>query len=761
MLVVDGLETSRDFTFLPDGRMLILQRLSGGNAAIRVFKNGTLLATNAWTTPVCDVSEQGLLGITPHPNFTTNNYIYVYYTAVTNPTPPIQCVGRLSRLTMTGDTAGSEDIVLTNIRSDYGAPHHSGDLKFGPDGYLYLTTGNTDVIQLSSETNNMNGKVIRILPDNSPLGYSTVGNPFHSAVGSRHCGLTALGSGPCREIIAYGLRNPFRMTIQPAMAGIPGTGNVWLGEVGGNQWEEINVVPIPATTAGNYGYPGCEGNCNTNGVVDPLYTYQHPYENGAAAIGGDFYTGTTYPAEYRNNYFFVDYVAGWIRRIAYVNGSWQAQTPPDFATSNSSALAVIGLQAGPNGDLYYLYSPVSSNSAEVRRIEYASNNLPPEARVSALNLNCAVNTPCTFDASASSDPNGDSISLYRWRVRYAGANSDVFTTNTTSPTLDYTFLQGTNATVFVRVDDANGTTSLNEASVTLFPGNQPATGMIDLDNLTEPGRTPSLTYHAGDRWSFAPITLNDPDGWGTTAPDSAITWSVVFHHNDHTHPFLPLVTTRTGQFTIPTNYHEDYRLWYRISLFITDARGQVTRIQEDVDPIVVSVNFNTVPFAVPITVDGLTFNPPNTTQFIAGTRFVLNTSASVTREGITYNFVNWSDSPTRTRTVTIPATATTFTANFGNATTAAPIRNRFSSTDTNLILTWLPVSGATGYEVQISPSSTFSTLVTVPGNPYAGTTLTMPMVPPGIYYWRVRALRAAPAAPSAWSTAEAFAVASP
>jgi len=88
------------------------------------------------------------------------------------------------------------------------------------------------------------------------------------------------------------------------MAGIPGTGNVWLGEVGGNQWEEINVVPVPATTAGNYGYPGCEGNCNTNGVVDPLYTYQHPTENGAAAIGGDFYTGTTYPAEYRNNYFF-------------------------------------------------------------------------------------------------------------------------------------------------------------------------------------------------------------------------------------------------------------------------------------------------------------------------------------------------------------------------------------------------------------------------------------------------------------------------
>ncbi|HUN10574.1 MAG TPA: PQQ-dependent sugar dehydrogenase [Aggregatilineales bacterium] len=770
--VVGGLYNPRDFTFLPDGRILILERGKATSAdarfgSIRVFKNGQLLPQYAWDQEICHGGEQGLLGITPDPNFATNNYVYVFYTAYVNVAVSNDCTGRISRLTMSGDVvvANSEKIVLQNILSPTNSIHNAGDLRFGPDGYLYLTTGNAGINDLGQFTNTLSGKVIRIRPDTSTRGYSTVGNPFHSAANARYCGEVPDGPGPCREIWAYGFRNPFRMSVQPSMSGIPGTGNIWLGDVGGGSMEEVNRI-LPGL---DYGHPTCEGDCNPPDPnrTNPVYAYPHPPNIGAAIIVGDFYVGSPnpaieYPSQYLNNYFFADFVSAWVRRLAYVNGSWEVQAP-DFATRADPSTTIIGMITGPNGNLYYLNYSSLERSSDIRMIEYGnSSNLRPIARVSAPNLNCAVNTQCSFDASASSDPNGDAIAEYRWRIRYAGSTTDVLNTTTTSPTLNYAFLQAVNATVTLTVVD-NQLPALESTpvSITVYPGNQLATGVIDLNNLTEPGRTPSLTYHAGDRWSFAPITLNDPDGWGTTAPDSAITWSVVFHHNDHTHSFLPLITTRTGQFTIPTTYHEDYRLWYRVILFITDARGQVTRIEADVDPVVVNVNFNTVPFAVPITVDGLTFNPPNTTQFIVGTRFVLNTSASVTREGITYNFVNWSDSPTRTRTVTIPASNTTFTANFGNSTTSAPIRNRFTSTDTNLVLNWLPVSGATGYEVQISTSSTFSSLVTVPGNPYPGTTLTMPMVPPGIYYWRVRALRAAPAAPSAWSTPEAFSVASP
>lgn len=758
--VVGGLGPAWDYAFLPDGRILLSESIALNTAAIRVIQNDTLLATNAWQTTLCDQGEQGLLGITPDPNFNSNGYIYIYYTARTATSPTVQCTGRISRLTMTGNTLGSEDIIMSNIRTDYGSFHQGGDLRFGNDGYLYLTTGNVDQTSLSQLLNNMTGKVLRILPDNSVLGYSTVGNPYHSAQDARHCGQTPTGTGPCREIAASGLRNPFSMTVQPNMAGIPGTGNLWIGDVGADTTEELNVLPVPPSGAIDFGYPTCEGPCGTPGITQPIFSYPHPQVNGAAIIGGAFYTLGVFPAEYRNNYYFADYVAGYIRRLAYVSGSWQLQTP-DFATAVSSQFGIIGIQSGPDGALYYLFSPGSwtgNATSELRRIEYGQNsNLAPEARVSAAVLNCPLNADCTFDASASTDPNNDPITRYDWEIQYVGDPSPIDTFSQASPILNYSFAEARNATVRVRVFD-EALLESQPATLTVFPGNQPATGEIDLDNLTAPARP---LYYAGDRWAFAPINLNDPDGWGNTAPNSAITWSIVFHHNDHTHPFQPLITTRTGQFTISTIYHEDYRLWYRVLLYLRDARGYVTTIQRDIDPAVVNVSFAASPLPAGLTVDGLNFNTPNTTPFVVGTRFTLAAPTSVTSEGLTYTFLNWSDATARVRTVTIPPTDVTYTANYNIPAGAAPVRNRFSSTDTDLILTWLAVSGATGYEVQISTNSAFSSLVSVPGNPYAGETLTMPMLSPGVYYWRVRALRAAPAAPGAWSTAETFSVTAP
>jgi len=759
--VVGGLGPAWDYTFLPDGRILLSESIALNTAAIRVIQNDTLLATNAWQTTLCDQGEQGLLGMTPDPNFNSNGYIYIYYTARTATSPTVQCTGRISRLTMTGNTLGSEDIIMSNIRTDYGSFHQGGDLRFGNDGYLYLTTGNVDQTSLSQLLNNMTGKVIRILPDNSVLGYSTVGNPYHSAQDARHCGQTPTGPGPCREIAASGLRNPFSMTVQPNMGpGIPGTGNLWIGDVGADTTEELNVLPLPPASGIDFGYPTCEGPCGTPGITQPIYSYPHPQVNGAAIIGGAFYTLGVYPAEYRNNYYFADYVAGYIRRLAYVSGSWQLQTP-DFATAVSSQYGIIGIQAGPDGALYYLFSPGSwtgNASSELRRIEYGQNsNLAPEARVSAAVLNCPLNAACTFDASASTDPNNDPITRYDWEIQYVGDPGPIDTFSQASPILNYSFAEARNATVRVRAID-EALLESQPATLTVFPGNQPATGDIDLDNLTAPARS---LYYAGDRWAFAPINLNDPDGWGTTAPNNAITWSIVFHHNDHSHPFQPLITTRTGQFTISTIYHEDYRLWYRVLLYLRDARGYVTTIQRDIDPAVVNVSFAASPLPANLTVDGLTFNTPNTTPFVVGTRFTLAAPTSLTSEGLTYTFLNWSDATVRVRTVTIPPTDVTYTANYNFPASAAPVRNRFISTDANLTLTWLAVSGATGYEVQISTNSTFSALVSVPGNPYAGETLTMPMLSPGVYYWRVRALRAAPAAPGAWSTAETFSVSAP
>src|SRR5690606_11208256 len=115
--------------------------------------------------------------------------------------------------------AGSEKVLLDNMVTDIGY-HNAGDLHFGPDGYLYASTGEGGIPALSPDTSNMSGKVLRILPtDANPRGYLTTGNPFHSTADARYCGPLPLasGSGPCREIFAYGLRNPFRFSIVPSM----------------------------------------------------------------------------------------------------------------------------------------------------------------------------------------------------------------------------------------------------------------------------------------------------------------------------------------------------------------------------------------------------------------------------------------------------------------------------------------------------------------------------------------------------------------
>jgi len=402
-----GLLAPRAFAFLPDGRVLAVERgdvtsTNGNLASIRVFKNGALLSTAAYIVNVCGDSERGLLGIAVDPNFVSNGYIYIYYTrqSITG----IPCAtntfsngivtgiatgprNRISRLTMTGDIANSELVLIDSILSEHGN-HNGGDLHFGADGYLYASTGDAGVSWTSPHTGTLNGKIIRILP--TLTGYDTTGNPYDLASGAVSCATIAPAApanlpGPCKEIFAKGFRNPFRFTMQPTLFNIPGSDSPFVGDVGQSTWEEVDQVQA----GGDYGWPVREGFCplgqvcsppyQSGGYQNPIYAYLHDNDLSSAIIGGDFYIGgAQYPAQYSNNYFFAEFERGFIARLIYNPNTQQWTRPvPDFA---SGGIGIVGLKRGPDGNLYYVAATsLSSRIDSIHRIRYVdpANAAPP------------------------------------------------------------------------------------------------------------------------------------------------------------------------------------------------------------------------------------------------------------------------------------------------------------------------------------------------------------------------------------------------
>src|SRR5881398_3050993 len=213
--------------FAPDGRLFVCQQ--GGQ--LRVIKNGVLLSTPFVSLTVDSSGERGLLGIAFDPNFTTNHYLYVYYTVATSPIH-----NRVSRFTAAGDTAtpGSEAVILELNNLSSATNHNGGAIHFGPDGKLYISVGENANGANSQTLTNLLGKLLRINPD----GTIPSDNPFFNTA-----------TGVNRAIWALGLRNPYTFAFQP------GTGRMLINDVGQNTWEEIN----DGIAGSNYGWDICEG----------------------------------------------------------------------------------------------------------------------------------------------------------------------------------------------------------------------------------------------------------------------------------------------------------------------------------------------------------------------------------------------------------------------------------------------------------------------------------------------------------------------
>jgi glucose/arabinose dehydrogenase len=299
---------------------------------LRVVKGGMLLPQPFVTLPVDSSGERGLLGVAFDPDFATNQFVYVYYTA-TGPTH-----NRVSRFTANGDVAvpGSE-LVLMDLEPLGASNHNGGAIHFGPDGKLYVAVGENAVRNNAQTLDNRLGKILRINKD----GSIPADNPFFDdAVGDN------------RSIWALGLRNPFTFAFQPL------TGTMFINDVGENTWEEINR----GSAGANYGWPQTEGPTSDPDFVSPLHAYTHA--DGCAIAGGAFsaMTSPTFPARYWGSYFFADLCGGWIRARR------SDGTIVDLASGIDGP---VDLLSPPGAGLYYLARGSGSTTGILSRIVYS------------------------------------------------------------------------------------------------------------------------------------------------------------------------------------------------------------------------------------------------------------------------------------------------------------------------------------------------------------------------------------------------------
>ena len=279
-------------------------------------------------------NEQGLLGIALHPNYAENGLFFVNYTKTNGDTIISRFQASAERTS--ADPAGEK--VLLTVDQPY-ANHNGGSMAFGPDGYLYLGLGDGgsggDPLGNGQKLTTLLGKVLRLDVDQGDTYAIPPDNPFGDGQKGR------------AEIWAYGLRNPWRFSFDRA------TGELYIGDVGQNQWEEIDYLPAGSAGGQNFGWNYREGANPYQGeppaglvLVEPVAQYQHP--EGCSVTGGFVYRGQELP-EFNGIYLYGDYCTGrvWgLLRLA--DGSWKNQVLFD------SGAFVTSFGEDRSGELYLL-----------------------------------------------------------------------------------------------------------------------------------------------------------------------------------------------------------------------------------------------------------------------------------------------------------------------------------------------------------------------------------------------------------------------
>jgi glucose/arabinose dehydrogenase len=707
--VWSGLNNPTNIEFSPDGRVYIAEK----SGIIKLFDNLTDTTPTQvadFRTSVHNFWDRGLLGMALHPQFTSGSpYIYVLYTydgsiggssptwgtaggtddgGGSSPTGTgVNASARLSRFTVNASgvmVAGSEQILIADWNQQF--PSHSiGDLKFGPDGYLYASGGDgasfntvdygqfangfgdptneggalrSQDILSDGDPASLDGSVIRIDPT---TGAAAPNNPYSSSSDANK-----------RRIIANGMRNPFRITFKP------GTKELFIAETGWNTWEEINRIPDATdATAENFGWPAYEGMGRQSGYdgqnlpllenfylnpsahTTPWFTYAHSAQvvpgsgeptGGSTPTGVAFYQAGNYPVAYEGALFFADYA----RQRIYVMFKGADGQINQASRQVAGTGGVVELTTGPNGDLY----AVNLSTGTITKLVVGGANRAPVAVATFQNVTTGFPLTVNFDGRGSYDPDG-SVLTYAWDLDNDGAFDD-----STSATPTVTYTTPADITARLRVADSGGLTGTTSIIVNVL-------NLAPVPTINAP--LSSLRWKVGDTINFSGSATDPEDG---ALAASKLSWTLnLIHSNEinpanvHTHQITSFNGVSSGSFIAPEH---EYPSWLELSLTATDSKGLAATTTLRIDPKTVILSFLTSPAGLNITINGGEFTAPVSRTVIVGSNNLLAVAPSQVLNGTTYNFASWSQGGASSQMLVAPDGAATYTATFNAATSSIP-----------------------------------------------------------------------------------------
>jgi glucose/arabinose dehydrogenase len=354
--VASGLANPLYATYAPgDPNRLFILEQNSGDIEILNLQTGIRNATPFLTVPGMSTGgENGLLGLAFDPSYASNGLFYVNYT---DSAGNIQ----ISRYQVSGNAdlanAASATPVI-NIPHPVNSNHNGGWLGFGPDGYLYASTGdggsgNDPPNNAQTITNQLLGKMLRL----DIRGDAFLSDPLRNyAIPATNPFVGVTGDD---EIWAYGLRNVWRPSFDRL------TGDLYLADVGQGAWEEINFQSAGSAGGQNYGWRVMEGNHSTGlgggpppfdpSFTGPIFEYNHPGGASRSITGGYVYRGSAIPG-LQGTYFFADFITGQIWSFRYENGVMTQFTDrtAELAPGVGSIGNIASFGENANGELYII-----------------------------------------------------------------------------------------------------------------------------------------------------------------------------------------------------------------------------------------------------------------------------------------------------------------------------------------------------------------------------------------------------------------------
>jgi len=680
--------------FSRDGRVFIAEK----QGIIKVFddlRDSEPLVFADLRTQVHNWFDRGLLGMALDPDFPDRPYVYVLYAydggigaddaprwgavdvgddgCPDRPESAGGCVigARLSRLTANGDTAVAETVLIEDWYQQHGT-HSIGTVLFGADGYLYAGAGEgatssvvdfgdapsttypdhdsplqeggalrAQDLETEGDVVGLSGAIIRVDPD---TGLAAPDNP-----------LIGHTDPNARRIVAYGLRNPFRFTVRP------GSSELWIGDVGWEQWEELNRLPDPSTATAplNFGWPCFEGAAPQGGyeaaelpICTRLYAGQgeHPHTPPYLALDRTmagslstvaFHTGSNWPLQYRNGLFFSDFVKDTIYLIPDADADGVPDGAAHLEVFATGAAGLVELRSGPGGDLFF----PSIFTGRLVRIRHG-DNIPPAATLTLAAGSQAQGAARTigFEAVRSYDPDaaGDTPAAqglqFAWDLDDDGAFDDAGDV----ASVEHAFTTTGTHRVAVRVTDADG--GVDSVSMRVHVDADVAQARIDAPTVDTRWRSGVAVQ----------LAASGSEADGSPLPDDAFQWAITLLHcqtgpeDCHPHP-LTGISGRTGSFLAPSH---EYPSYLRLVLTATTADGTLQDTIE-IMPETAQVRLATDPAGLSLSfgATGAQATPFERTVII-GSAFTVAAPSTQTFDGMGFEFVGWSDGGNRQHTVT-------------------------------------------------------------------------------------------------------------